>query len=60
MTDADLKRIAARLRLGPTTKGVTLSPWARQLQADAQKLLDEVKRLRKWTARHIDQREDLP
>lgn len=57
MTDADLKRIAARLRKGCPTAGVTLSPWAKQLQTDARVLLAEVRKLRtEWVRKKIDQR----
>jgi len=48
MTEEDLEEIAARLEAGPTTKGVTASPWAVQLQKDAYALLAEVYRARGW------------
>lgn len=46
MTDSELKAIEARLDRGPTTKGVTLSPWAERLVKDAYALLREIQELR--------------
>lgn len=46
MTDAELRAIAERLERGPTTSGVSLSPWADQLVKDAYVLLREVERVR--------------
>ena len=47
VTPADLDAIADRLARGCPTTGVSLSPWAERLQADARALLAEVYRLRK-------------
>lgn len=46
MSADELAAIALRLDRGPTTKGVTLSPWAKQMQRDAFALLKEVRKLR--------------
>lgn len=46
MSDADLTAIAERLERGPTTPGVSLSPWAEQLVKDAYAMLREVQKVR--------------
>lgn len=46
-----LAAIGQRLRAGCPTKGVSVSPWAQQLQADAQALYDEVRRLQAISAK---------
>jgi hypothetical protein len=51
MTKDELRAIAARLDRGCPTAGVTLSPWAIQLQKDARTLLLEVESLQKKLAR---------
>lgn len=48
MTDDELSQIEARLKRGPTTQGVTLSPWAEQLVKDAYALLREVQKLNQY------------
>ncbi len=45
LSQAELEAVAARLCAGCPTAGVSLSPWAQQLQADAHALLAEVRRL---------------
>jgi hypothetical protein len=46
MTDVELKAIEDRLTRGCPTVGVTLSPWAQQLQSDAWAMLRELHKQR--------------
>jgi hypothetical protein len=51
MTPKELTAIAERLERGCPSKGVTLSPWAEELQRDAFALLAEIDRLNRLKRR---------
>jgi hypothetical protein len=46
LNEAELSAIAGRLNAGCPTEGVSVSPWAQQLQLDATALLADVMALR--------------